>query len=209
MTLRVLADSTQIRRDGKDSLDTNFDLLATTVDASEMLNTTDVGRLTSPLFSEEREVNANPFCVYGSETHSSVESSMRDRDPFSSIEKPVRDVMSFSSFERLLLKGERNRELKSVQLSHMEKERTLTRLSDAQAELDRREWERRKAEIALHENGRQLESQRMKLHLTKGGLAESLLSNASDSGKAAAAVPHGRKERTHIPAAIEIEVPQR
>ena len=124
VTLRVLADSTQTRRDGKDSLDTNFDLLATAVDASGMLDTTDVGRLTSPLFSEEREVNANPFCVYGSQTHSSVGSSMRVRDPFSSVERPVRDVESFSSFERPLLKGERNRELKSGATFSHEKERT-------------------------------------------------------------------------------------
>ena len=36
-----------------------------------------------------------------------------------------------------------------------------TRLSDAQAELDRKEWWRRSADIALYETGRQLESQRV------------------------------------------------
>ena len=36
-----------------------------------------------------------------------------------------------------------------------------TRLSEAQAEIDRRERERRNADIYLYETGRQLESQRM------------------------------------------------
>ena len=81
-----------------------------------------------------------------------------------------------SSFEKPVSKGKRNREMESVQLSQMEKERILseqkslhvyleqkadhacqgecaarTRLSEAQAELDRRQWERRNADIALHE----------------------------------------------------------
>ena len=38
-----------------------------------------------------------------------------------------------------------------------------TRLSEAQAELDGGEWERRHADIALHETGMQLQSQRMEL----------------------------------------------
>ena len=45
------------------SLDTNVGDLATTLDASEVYDTTDVGRLTAPLFSQEREVNATPFSV--------------------------------------------------------------------------------------------------------------------------------------------------
>ena len=39
-----------------------------------------------------------------------------------------------------------------------------TRLSDAQADLDRREWDRRNADIVLYESGMQLQSQRMELH---------------------------------------------
>ena len=74
--------------------------LATTLDASEVYDTTDVGRLTSPLFSQEREVSADPF-VPCSPTHSSVEKSRRDVEPFSSFGKP-------------LSKGERNRDLESV-----------------------------------------------------------------------------------------------
>ena len=61
----------------KGSLDTNLDDLATTVDASEIHDTTDVGRLTSPLFSQERELSAIPFSVSCSQTHSSVEKSSR------------------------------------------------------------------------------------------------------------------------------------
>ena len=40
-----------------------FDDLATTLDASEVYDTTDVGRLTSLLFSLEREASATPLCV--------------------------------------------------------------------------------------------------------------------------------------------------
>ena len=93
-----------------------------------------------------------PFSASGSHAHSSVGRPMRDAEPFSSFEKP-------------LSKGKRNRELDSVQLSQMEKDRILseqknlheflekkadrafqgefaaqTRLSEAQAELDRKEW---------------------------------------------------------------------
>ena len=45
------------------SPDTNLDDLATTVDASEMLDTTEVGRLTSPLCSQERQVKHSEFVV--------------------------------------------------------------------------------------------------------------------------------------------------
>ena len=52
----------------KGSLDTNLDDLATNVDASEVYDTTDMGRLTSPRFSQEREVNADLFSVSCSQT---------------------------------------------------------------------------------------------------------------------------------------------
>ena len=73
----------------KGSLDTNLDDLATAVDASEIHDTTDVGRLTSPLFSQERELSAIPFSVSCSQTHSIVEKSSRDVEPFSSFGKPL------------------------------------------------------------------------------------------------------------------------
>ena len=111
----------------KGSLDTNLDDLATTVDAFEMLDTTYVGRMTSPLFSQEREVNAIKFSVSGSQAHSCVGRAMRDVDPFSSIGKLVREIEPFSSFERPLSKGKRNRESESVQLSQMDKERNSVR----------------------------------------------------------------------------------
>ena len=41
-------------------------------------NTTDAGRLTSPLFSQEREVSADPFGFSSSQTHASAEKSRRD-----------------------------------------------------------------------------------------------------------------------------------
>ena len=52
------------------SLDTNVDDLATTLDASGVCDITDVGRWTSPLFSQYREVSAVPFSVSScSHTH--------------------------------------------------------------------------------------------------------------------------------------------
>ena len=153
------------------SLDTNVDDLATTLDASEFHDTTDVGRLTSSLFSQEREVSAAPFGVSCSQTHSSMEKSRWDVEPFSSFGKP-------------LSKGKRNRDLESVQDSLRERERFLseqrdihdfpekkadrafqgecaaqTRLSEVQFELDRREWRMHNADIALYEIDMQLQSE--------------------------------------------------
>ena len=143
--------------------------------------TTEMGQLTSPLFSQEREVSANPFCVSCSQTHSSVEKSRQDVDPFSSVEKSRLGVEPFSTFEKRLSKGKRNRELESEQDSQMEKERILSeqryswlpwkdnwscfhgdfaaqsRLSEAQSDLDRRDWKMRHADVALCETGIQLQ----------------------------------------------------
>ena len=107
--------------------------------------------------------------------HSSFERSMRNVDRFSSVEL-------FSSFGKPLSKGKRIRYLESMQDSQMERERILSesgdfhdilqkksdqafqgdfaaqrRLSEAQFELDRREWRMRNADIALYdEAGMQL-----------------------------------------------------
>ena len=92
----------------QDSLDTNLDDLATTVDGSEMLDTADVRRSISPLFSQEREakqmLSIQCFKFLSGETHA-------DTDLFSSVGRPVRGVESFSNVEKPFSKGERNREL--------------------------------------------------------------------------------------------------
>ena len=110
----------------KGSLDTNLDDLATSVDASEIHDTTDVGRLASPLFSQKREVSAIPFSVSCSQTRSSVGRPTRDVDPFSSVEKSSCDVDPFSSLGKPWSKGKRNRELESVRDSQVERERILS-----------------------------------------------------------------------------------
>ena len=92
----------------KGSFDTNIDDLTTTLDACEENDTTDVGRLTSPRFSQEREVSANPFGASCIQTHSSVERSKRSVEPFPSVEP-------CSSFQKPLSKGKRNRDVESVQ----------------------------------------------------------------------------------------------
>ena len=43
-------------------------------------------------------------------------------------------------------------------------QKTQKRLSEAEVEMDRRSWERRNSDIALHETNRQLESQRLELY---------------------------------------------
>ena len=85
-----------------------------------------MGQLTSPLFSQEREVSAIVFSVSGSRTHSSVLIPKRDTVLFSNIGRPVRDVDSCSSLEEPLSKGKRSRELESVQLSQIESGRILS-----------------------------------------------------------------------------------
>ena len=99
--------------------DTNLDDLATTQDASDVCDITDVGRLTSPLFSREREVSAIPSGVSGSQTHSNMERPMRDTDLFPSIGRPVRDVESFSSFD-IPLSQVQNERILYEQKSHHE-----------------------------------------------------------------------------------------
>ena len=54
--------------------------------------------------------------------------------------------------------------LKRKRIEHpKEKIAAQTRLTEAKAEVDRREWERRNADVAFYGTGRQLESQRMEL----------------------------------------------
>ena len=54
------------------SLDSVLNDLATTVDESDIIITTNVGQLTSPPFSQEREAGVIQFSVSGSQAHSSV-----------------------------------------------------------------------------------------------------------------------------------------
>ena len=102
--------------------------------ASEIIDTIEVRQLTSPLFSQEREVSAGPHSVCGSQAASSsqrqqafsnVVKPVRDTDLLG-MGKPVRGVESFSHVEWSLSNGKRNRELESVQLSQMDKEKILS-----------------------------------------------------------------------------------
>ena len=100
--IEVSSEHTPINRlSRKGSLNTNLDDLATTMDASEIINTTDVGQFTSPLFFQEREVLSHSvFLVL---RH--MERPMRDTVLFSSIGRPVRHDDSCSSFEKPMSKG--------------------------------------------------------------------------------------------------------
>ena len=65
------------------------DDLATALDASEAGDRSDVGRLASPLFPQEREVSANTFGASFSHSHSSIEKSRRDVNQRTSIETSI------------------------------------------------------------------------------------------------------------------------
>ena len=97
------------------SLDTNADDLATTLDASDI---SDVRRLTSPLFSQEREVGAIPFGVSCSQPHSTIGKPRRDDDRCAGFQK------SLSRWKRKI-----SRDSESVQDSQMERERMLSEQS--------------------------------------------------------------------------------
>ena len=79
----------------------------------------------NPMYSQEREVSANPFGVSCSQTHQSMETSRRDVEPFSSFGKPLSE-------------GKRNRDLESAQDSQMERERTLSEQRDIYDFFERR-----------------------------------------------------------------------
>ena len=93
----------------------------------------------------------------------------------------MRGSASNASDERIMSGGNRNRDLESVQTlcerqilhAYLVQEAGLAvqgecaaqkRLSEAEAEMDIRNWEQRHADIALHENNRELESQRLELY---------------------------------------------
>ena len=141
------------------------------------------GRLASPRFSQEHDVSAFTFSVFflsdafkRGETHA-CRCSVFKRGEILAGRWAVFKLQGNSC-----RKVKRNRELESVQDSQMERERILseqrnihdvlekkadqafrgefeaqTRLSEAQSELDRREWKMRNADIALCETGMQLQ----------------------------------------------------
>ena len=137
----------------------------------------DRGRLASPLFPQERETSANPFGIY----HSSGESS---EGSFSHLHTGNEKSKARSHNKRMS-----SRDSGFARDPHLEREKILseqkeiqnllerkadqafrgeraarTRLSEAQSELDRREWKMQSADRALHGSGFQLHSQRMELY---------------------------------------------
>ena len=103
----------------------NVDDLATTLDASEVCDRTDVGRLTSPPFSQEREKSAIPFGVSCSQTHSSMEKSRRETEQLSRLGKRLSKVP-------------RKSDLESMQDSQMKRERALSEQRDIHDFLERK-----------------------------------------------------------------------
>ena len=110
----------------KNSFNTDVNDLATTVAASEIAETLEVEELTSPLFTQEREVSANLFGVSdfqqagarGSQQQPASSSVLipRQETDLGSSGKPVRGNESFSIVERSLFRGKRDRDFEIVQL---------------------------------------------------------------------------------------------
>ena len=127
-----------------------------------------MGRLTSPLFSQEREL----FLVLR---------------PTQAWRNPGGMLSRFQASGNRCRKKKRNRDLESVQDSQIEWKKisfrtkryslkkkadhafqgefaAQARIFEAQSELDRREWRIRDADITLYETGMQLQSQRLELY---------------------------------------------
>ena len=106
----------------KNSCNTDYNDLTTTVEA-ETPDTKEVGQSTSPLFSQEREVSSNPFCVSGfqqqeaviggqQQASSSVINSWLGADLWGA-RKLVLGSVSFSSVEKIIVeRKERSRSRK-------------------------------------------------------------------------------------------------
>ena len=102
-------------------------------------------------------------------------------DVRASIGKPLRGNESISSAERVVSTGKRDRDLDSVKIQsdrhslyvYLEQKAEIAvqgdysaqrRLAEAEADMDVRKWEMRRADLALHETNRELESQRLELN---------------------------------------------
>ena len=152
------------------SLDTNVDDLVTTQDASEVCDTTDVGRFTSTLFSQEREVSAVAFSVSWSQTHSSIEKSRRDVEPFSSFGKSLskgEEIENWRVCGILKWKGKEFCLNKEIFMTSLKGTLIMLFMENAQLRQDYLKrslnwtWRVQNAVIALYDTGMQLQSQGM------------------------------------------------
>ena len=71
----------------RDSFNTDYNDLNTTVAASETPDTKEVGQSTSPLLFQERKVSSNPFSVSGFQQQASASGSRQQTSPM--YDKPV------------------------------------------------------------------------------------------------------------------------
>ena len=120
----------------KNSFNTDVNDVLTTVAVSGITETIEAGQLTSPLFTQEWEVSSSPFGV--SDFQQAAASSTEQQPASSSVVnlwqasnagsfgKLQRGDESSSNVERSLLRGTRDRELRSVSFSQNEKEGILS-----------------------------------------------------------------------------------
>ena len=130
--------------------------------------------MTSPLFTQEREVSATPFGV--SDFQQAAASGSQQQQASSNVVirwrtcrlgsswKQEQGTESCPSVERSLLRGKRDRVFGSVSSSQHEQERILSEKKNLheylqkEAERARRSWERRNSDVALNETDQQHES---------------------------------------------------
>ena len=133
--------------------------MPTTFDASEAGERSDLGRLALPLFPQERKASANPLGMYHSNRESFGASFPLLRADIESQNKRKSsrdfDVVRDSQLERENILYEQ-REIhnfleRKADQTFLGECAAQTRLSEAQSELDRREWKMQSAGRAHHE----------------------------------------------------------
>ena len=158
------------------SPESNADGLATTLDAFEAGDRSDLGRLAhNSFFRRERQmqihsVHPSPPRVQDREIEARCESAFKHReidDAKSQKQKNQVETQVACTVPKWNLSEQRDLrnflERKPDQAFQGECV-AQTKLSEAQSELDRREWKMQNADRALYETGSQLQSQRMELY---------------------------------------------
>ena len=80
--IEVSSDHTPINYPSRrSSFNTDYNDLTTKVEASQTPDMKEVGQSTSPLFSQEREVSSNPFCVSGFRQQAAASGSQQQASP--------------------------------------------------------------------------------------------------------------------------------
>ena len=78
----------------RNSFNTDYNDLTTTVPASETPDIKEVGQSTSPLMRQERELSSNPFCVSGFQQQATASGSQQQASSSEVSPRPSADLWS-------------------------------------------------------------------------------------------------------------------